>query len=240
MILDELTMKEFKLKLNKDSIAIVPFGIIEEHGEHLPLSTDSLQVEYVVEKVAEKIPNTFLLPCIRYGVCVSTRNFQGSISLSFDTMRSLAYDIFSELYRNGFRKIAAISGHAGRTHIQALRQAAERLVEEKKIKILVLSDYDLLYDKNGRELLSKLGIPEWDEHGGAIETSRILSIRKELVKAERTVSKPKIPKYLVFSGIEKKFPKGIIGNPKLATPAIGIKINEYVVNEIVKLIEAMK
>jgi len=88
MYFDGLSTKEFKKRINKNTVVILPVGIIEEHGAALPLCTDSLQAEHVSELVAEKIKG-YILPPVRYGVCSSTKNFPGSISLSFDTMRNL-------------------------------------------------------------------------------------------------------------------------------------------------------
>ncbi|MDI6887759.1 MAG: creatininase family protein, partial [Candidatus Thermoplasmatota archaeon] len=123
-IFDELTMEEVKKFVNDKSIVILPIGVIEEHGEHLPLATDSLQVEYIAERVAKKLgKNVFIVPSIRYGVCVSTDKFPGSISLTFDTMRALSYDILAGFIKNGFKKIILLSGHGGRAHLQALRLA---------------------------------------------------------------------------------------------------------------------
>ncbi|MDI6707789.1 MAG: creatininase family protein [Candidatus Thermoplasmatota archaeon] len=229
-------MEEIKKFVNDKSIVILPIGVIEEHGEHLPLATDSLQVEYIAERVAKKLgKNVFIVPSIRYGVCVSTDKFPGSISLTFDTMRALSYDILAGFIKNGFKKIILLSGHGGRAHLQALRLAAEKIAEEKDVKVLVLSDYELLYEDKGRKFLKTLEIPEWDAHGGAIETSRILALRKDLVKGKGMKSKPNLPKYLIMKGIEKKFRTGIIGDPTVASEDKGRKINDWVINEIVKL-----
>jgi len=238
MYLDELSTKEFKRRMNKNTVVILPVGIIEEHGAHLPLCTDSLQAEHVSELVAEKIKG-YILPPVRYGVCSSTKNFPGSISLSFDTMRNLIYDILSELVRNNVRKIVVISGHAGRMHMSAIRLAAEKIAEEKNVKIIVLSDYELLYDEKGRKFLKRIGIPEWDAHGGAIETSRVMISRPDLIKLKGKKSLPKIPRYHILRNPEKYFPEGIIGDPSIASKEKGEKITNFVVYEIVKLIKEM-
>ncbi len=241
MYLDELSSKEFKKRINKNTIVILPVGIIEEHGAALPLCTDSLQSEYVAELVAEKVKG-YILPPIRYGVCSSTKNFPGSISLSFDTMRKLIYDILSELIRNNVRKIVVLSGHAGRMHMSAIRFAAKKIVNESNVKIIVLSDYELLYDESGRKFLKKIGIPEYDGHGGAIEASRVMVSRPDLIKCKGRKAKkslPKIPKYHVLRSPEEYFPEGIIGDPSIASKNKGNKITDFVVKEIVRLIREM-
>jgi creatinine amidohydrolase len=238
MYLDELSTNEFKKRINRNTVVILPVGIIEEHGTALPLCTDSLQAEHVAEMVAGKIKG-YILPSIRYGICSSTKNFPGSISLSFDSMRNLVYDIFSELVRNNVRKIIVISGHAGRMHMSAIRLSAEKIVDEYDVKIIVLSDYELLYDEKGKKFLEKIGIPEWEGHGGAIETSRVMLSRPDLVKCKGKRFLPKIPKYHILRTPEKYFPEGITGDPSTASKDKGEKITDWVVDEIVRLIREM-
>lgn len=234
MYLDELTMDEFKEKVNKDSIVILPLGAVEEHGAHLPLCTDSIQPEFIAEEVA-KITNAFIAPPIRYGHCSSTKNFPGTLSLSFDTLRYLIYDVLSELIRQGFRKIVVLSGHAGKAHMTAIRLAAKEIVDEHDIKLIVLSDYEIAYTILDEKIIRN------DGHSGLIETSRMLAIREDLVKSKnkRKAAAPKLPKFIVLKHPEKYFPSGVMGDPTSATKEIGKEINEIIVNEIVKLIRKM-
>jgi len=106
-------------------------------------------------------------------------------------------------------------------------------------KIIVLSDYELLYDEKGRKFLKRIGIPEWDAHGGAIETSRVMVSRPDLIKCKGKKSLPKIPRYHILRNPEKYFPEGIIGDPSIASKEKGEKITNFVVNEIVRMIKEM-
>ena len=67
MRLDEITMVEFKSRLKGGKTLIVPFGTVEAHGSHLPLSTDSLIISEVVKSAAEKT-GAFVAPVVAYGV----------------------------------------------------------------------------------------------------------------------------------------------------------------------------
>jgi creatinine amidohydrolase len=235
MYLDELTMKEFSEKVNDNTVVILPIGATEEHGAHLPLNTDSLQPEFVAEKVA-KHTKALIAPPIRYGFCASTKNFPGTITISFDTLRSLVYDILSELHRNGIKNIVVLSGHAGRIHMAALRQAAESVVRECDVKIMVLSDYDIAYDLIDVDM----SIPKDDGHSGLIETSRILDIREDLVKGEGEAGSTRPPKFMVLPDPEKYFPTGVMGDPTGASKPKGDQINDYIIKELVKLIKDMR
>jgi creatinine amidohydrolase len=234
MYVDELTMKEFSEKVDENTVVILPIGATEEHGTHLPLNTDSLQPEFVAEKVA-KVTGALIAPPIRYGLCASTRNFPGTITISFDTLRSLVYDILSELHRNGIKNIVVLSGHAGRIHMAALRQAADLVVKEHEVKIMVLSDYDIAYDLIDVDM----SIPKDDGHSGLIETSRILDIREDLVKGEGEVGSSRPPKFMVLPDPEKYFPTGVMGDPTGASKPKGDQINDYIIKELVKLIKDM-
>lgn len=233
MYLDELTMTEFKSTVNEKLVVILPIGAVEEHGSHLPLCTDSIQPEFIAEKVAKKT-DSLIAPPIRYGVCMSTRNFPGTLSINFDTLRALIYDILSELVRNGIKNILVLSGHAGRLHMSALRLSAHKIVEEHNVKVVVLSDYDIAY--NFREF----EFPKDDGHSGAIETSRVLSIREELVKGKGIDTKVEFPKFFVLRHPEKLFPSGVMGKPSLASIVKGEMLNDFIVEEIVKLVEKMR
>lgn len=227
---DEVTSKEFARLAKSNPLAILPVGSTEEHGSHLPLGTDSMQAEEVARRVALEF-DALLLPPLRYGECRSTRNFPGTISLSSETVQGFAFDVVSELARNGLKRILVLTGHAGSGHMAALRLGAQRAVEaDPEIRAMVLSDYDIAYDLRGREF------PEDDGHAGHIETSRVLGIRPELVGEERPAGRSRPPKYMVLPNPEKHFPTGVMGDPKSASAESGKRIDDYVVEELCRLV----
>jgi creatinine amidohydrolase len=229
MLLDDLSTKEFEQRVDGDTVVILPLGVIEEHGDHLPLSTDSLQCEYIVGEIAKRT-GALIAPPIRYGVCSTTRNFPGSISIGFETLRSLIYDILSELARNGIGNVVIVSGHAGSSHLAAIKLAAKDVVDEEDMKVMALSDYEIIYDK---------GVAGKDEgHSGWIETSRVMAIRPDLIKGEGEKGVNKIPRYMVLRNPEKHW-EGVTGDPSKAAKEKGDELNEMVIDEMVKMIEDM-
>jgi creatinine amidohydrolase len=177
---DELSMKEAEKAAKEGKVVIIPCGSIEEHGSHLPLCTDSLQAEYVALEVARKA-DCLVAPPMRYGVCNSTKNFPGTITISFDSLRSIMTDVLEDFIRNGFKRLLIITGHAGRSHIIALKLAAKAVImhhknEENRPRIMVCSDYDFAFDLRGKDF------DERDSHAGTIETSRVMAIRSDLIK----------------------------------------------------------
>ena len=230
VLLEELTSAEFKRISRKKPLVIIPIGSVEEHGSHLPLCTDSFQAEEVARRVALAFGGV-ILPPIRYGDCRSTRNFPGTISIGFDTLRMLIIDILSELDRNGIDKILVITGHAGSAHMIALRLGAQVVVDgNPRLKVMFLSDYDLAYELRGKEF------PEDDGHAGLIETSRILNIRPELVKDSRPKGKTWAPRFMIVTDPERYFPTGVLGDSTSASAGKGRKIDDYVVERLCDLV----
>jgi len=233
-------MREAESRAKAGSVIIFPIGSVEEHGDHLPLCTDSLQPEYVALEVAKKT-GCLVAPPLRYGVCNSTRGFPGTVSISSDALHKMTRDILEEFIRNRFTRILVLSGHAGQAHMTALRLAAqevvwqhEKEVSEKRPRIMVCSDYDFAYELKGKYFSEK------DGHAGTIETSRIMAIKPELIKAEGTKSSPEFPRFEIVADPERYFPTGVIGDPTAASPEKGRMINKYIVKEITKLVEELK
>jgi creatinine amidohydrolase len=237
---DELSMKEAGRMAKIGKTIIIPIGSVEEHGDHLPLCTDSIQPEYVALEVARR-KHCFVAPPLRYGVCSSARNFPGTVSISFEALHKIVLDVLEEFVRNGFQKILVLSGHAGQSHMTALRLAAEEVITkhahdeaDKMPRIMVCSDYDFAYELKGRYFSDK------DGHAGTIETSRVMSIRPDLVKSKGKRSYPQLPRFELVAHPERYFPSGVIGDPTTASKKKGQTINEYVIENVAKLIDELR
>ncbi|WP_455391585.1 creatininase family protein [[Eubacterium] cellulosolvens] len=234
MYLDNLTTNEFQARLNSNpkTVVILPIGAVEEHGDHLPLSTDSVQPEYIAKCVGTEL-DFLIAPPVRYGICDTTRNFSGTISLSFDTFRALIQEILEEFCRHGVKNLVVLSGHAGRVHMAALRVAGTEVVKKYDVKLMVLSDYDIIYKLAGTEF------PEWDGHAGSVETARVMAISPELVKGKGERAKVDFPQYRILHNPEKYFPTGVMGDPPAASTELGERMNKLVIDELKRLIIEM-
>ncbi|OGS44202.1 MAG: hypothetical protein A3K76_06170 [Euryarchaeota archaeon RBG_13_57_23] len=231
LFLEELTSTEFAKLVKKKPLVIIPFGSMEEHGSHLPLGTDAFQAEEIARRVGAEF-DAILCPPIRYGECRSTRNYPGTLTLTFETVQAMAFELVSELARNGIRRIMILTGHAGSGHMAALRLGALRAVEKnREVKVMVLSDYDIAYDLRGKEF------PVEDGHGGEIETSRILNIRPSLVRKTRPKGTTRPPEYMVLPDPERHMPTGIYGDAAYGSARKGRTIDDYVVKKLCELVE---
>ena len=235
IILENITMNEFRRYLRQTKTIVFPFGTIEEHGSHLPLNTDALIIVEVLKRVAHR-KKFFLAPLMYYGVCTTTRDHPGTISITPETLRLLARDLVTEAYRKGLRNFLLISGHGGSLHMADLKEASEILVETLEgIRIAAFTPYELLW----RELSQVAETPN-DSHAGELESSMVLALAPELVKGRAPEEYPRIPKPFSVRDKVRYWPGGVWGNPEKATVGKGERAVELMVNSIAALLGTLE
>jgi creatinine amidohydrolase len=140
----DLTMPGLEALQHQTRTVILPLGALEEHGPHLPLGTDTFHALEVARRAA-RIHPVAVAPPLFYGMCRSTREHPGTVSISGDALRALLLDLGREFCRQGWHNLVFISGHAGGTHISAVVESAERLLAElPAVNIAVVNLLDLL------------------------------------------------------------------------------------------------
>ena len=235
MLIDQITTPEFTAGLTATKTVLIPFGATEEHGCHLPLGTDTFQAEDVCRRLAELRP-IFVAPAIPYGVCRSTGDHPGTVSLSTETLKALAIDLVRSFYRQGLRNVVLISGHAGGTHNATLLDAGECLLRElPELRIAVATEYALAYEE-GKGIIETAG----DAHAGEIETSRMLATRPHLVKGSSPAETPTFPKYILVRNKVDCWPGGVHGDPAKANAAKGREIENLVVAALGRLVDELE
>ena len=237
--LDELSTVEAEEAAKDGSVVIFPVGSVEEHGDHLPLCTDSIQPEYIALEVAKKT-GCIVAPPFRYGICNATRNFPGTLTIEFDTLYKIAHDVLSELVRNGFCRIYCVKRSCRKLAYGCVEACSPRHVVKNdesqgvgKVRIMVLSDFDF-----AEELTPKYA-SENDGHAGMLETSRVMAIKPELLKLKESRYLA-MPRFEVVSHPELYFPSGVNGDPTAASQEKGQKINEYIIKQVEKLVKEIK
>ena len=212
-----------KLIKKKKQIAIIPVGSIEQHGPHLPISTDSDIVTEISLQLSDKI-NGVLLPTINYGI--SDEHFPFfNLSIKKSTLSKILEDICESLIKNGISRILIINGHYG--NLDSLKSFERKQKNNRKIKVFSYWKY------MDREF----------DHAGNVETSIMLAISKKvnMRKAKKGfqtdgMSKKEISKINKLA--QKSFPKvtgnGVWGDPTKSSATVGRKIIKEVVNNLVK------
>ena len=159
-----LDSRSFERRLATNPLVILPIGALEAHGPHLPLGADQIQAEATALALADRVDG-LVAPTVAYGSAPGARRFPGTVSLSMAELETHVAGILGELARSGVRRILVLSGHAERGHMAALREAADVAMRAHPgSRIVVLSDYDFVYELRGKES------PPTDGHAGLLET----------------------------------------------------------------------
>ncbi len=172
-----LTWKEFKEALEDTDLVILPMGVSEAHGNHLPLGTDFIIPEWIAEWLAEEL-NALIAPPIRYGVVTGLSGYWGSMSVRESTLEALTYDVLTELSNNGFERVIILNGHGGSGQVRAITNAMKRAWRELGLKSLMVMWWELSSDIT-EELLGGSG-----GHAGVDETAMVMAVDPSLVKGK--------------------------------------------------------
>ena len=114
---EELTGPDLTAAIRQaQGVCVLPFGIIEKHGPHLPLGTDLINVRFVTEKAAQQ-EYAVVFPAYYFGQIAEARQQPGTVSYSAHMQLDLLQETTDEMARNGCRKIVIVNGHGGNEHL---------------------------------------------------------------------------------------------------------------------------
>lgn len=208
MRLADMTWQDVREYLAERDALIVPIGTCEQHGAHLPLSTDTLIAEAFAERIAEET-GVVLAPTLAYGVNLPCDRFvPGAAGFSLDGLRKAVGDLLGDWVRQGFRRFFVVTAHGcavdgfGFAHHEAIKEAALPLLSTGACEVFVLFPY---WTPVG-DLLSK---QDKVEHACEVETSLALHLFPELVRTGRIEDGP-------AEGDETRyqaFPEGVAVGP---------------------------
>ena len=222
----DLDSRSFERELRRRPIVILPVGALEAHGPHLPLGADQIQAEATADALADRV-DALVAPTIAYGSCPGARRFPGTVSLPLATLSDGTREVLGELARSGAHRLLVLSGHAERGHMAALREAADRTMRERpEVRIVVLSDYDFVYELRGHDA------PTTDGHGGLLETSRLLALAPDRVGPERPVVEHRGSPFVPGSPSESEWPESVQGDTRTASAQLGARVQAHVLDRL--------
>ena len=175
------------------ALTILPVGVVEEHGAHLPLAMDSFAAEVYAASAAPHLEEAgyevVVAPTINYGVARAAIDFPGTLSLAPATLCSMVAEIGNSLARHGLKRLVILNGHRDLHHMKALDDAKNLLVQENTAQVLCVgfvSDPTVTAAcyRDGVRQFYKSPRPDREGHGGESETSVALYSFPESVKKE--------------------------------------------------------
>ena len=189
--------------LDRDrTLFLLPVGMLEEHGPHLPIASDLIGVEYeagqVAKRVSRSLPgwNVIVMPTINYGATGANQLnglpiHPGTYAIRQSTLRAMVADIGADIVRNRFKWVFVLNGHGAPPHHVAVNEACDFISEvfnATMVNVSGLFTGDSTMRAQGVRIagkhfspaeLSSIGL---DLHAGVAETSGMLALRPDLVR----------------------------------------------------------
>ncbi len=218
---EELTAGDFQKALERSrNTCVLPFGIIEKHGPHLPLGTDLINVRYAtMHGVAKEYAVVF--PEYYFGQIFEARHEPGTMAYSQKLQLELLQETTDEMGRNGCKKIVIVNGHGGNNHLLPyFAQSQMATPHDYVVYVFMRGKYP-----EGRPAMKD----KVDAHAGESETAHVMIARPDLVHMDRAATESgadqnriDLPS-TVYTGIwwYAKFPDHYAGDGVPATTELG-------------------
>jgi creatinine amidohydrolase len=238
---EELTASDFREGIRRSQGAcVLPFGILEKHGPHLPIGTDLLDVRYAALHAAEQ-EYVVVFPEYYFGQIAEARHEPGTMSYSRNLQLALLQETTDEMARNGCKKVLIVNGHGGNNSL--LPYFAQTQLDKPHDYVVYVFDEHTPSSGGPAKKSSSI-----DWHAGESETSNMMISHPELVHPDRAASesgkdqaRQKLPEE-VYTGIwwYTRFPNHYSGEGAAATKELGEFQMKWWIDSVVKAIREVK
>jgi len=244
---EELTASQFEEAAIQHQVCVLPIGVLEKHGNHLPLGTDMMIANAVCETAA-KIESAIVFPYYFFGQINEGMHYPGTIAVSHRLMLDNLLAMCDEIGRNGIKKILIISGHGGNGHfLNFFSQEMPRL--DRDYQVYIGTAYNFTPDQN-KKINETANFGPNDYHAGKMETSILMHVRNDLVNlAAQTPNEgvsldrlEEIQKRGIHTGLNwyANHPYHYAGDHTTSNADLGAMIFDIMIENVVKDIKAVK
>jgi creatinine amidohydrolase len=239
---NELTAPDFAkaVELSK-GICILPAGVIEKHGPHLPLSTDMILAREISARGAQ-LEYALVFPEFYFGQIFEARHQPGTLAYSTELLWNILEETCEEMSRNGIKKIILVNGHGGNNNFFSYFCQAQ-LAEKKDYTVIFFRPDDSEVDRE----ISALRLTDYGGHADEVETAMLYAVRPDLVHAERATSQSgrdqaRLAIPFGYTGIwwYASFPNHYAGDGSAPNTSIGEKNLESRAEQLAELIKYLK
>lgn len=248
------THAEIRALASRDPVAVLPVGAVEQHGPHLPLSTD-LDIGLAlagraVAAVADEVP-VILLPPQAVGTSPEHAHLAGTLTLGAGQLEDILVAVGKSVAAAGIRRLVLANSHGGNK--ATLDTVALRLRKEARM-LVVKASWFRLPRPGATDLPGGTGIPEaeWTHglHGGAVETSMMLHLHPDRVRTDEIRDFPSLGLRLAeelelvapegpapFAWLATDLnPHGVTGDASLASPELGRALVEHYADLLARIV----
>lgn len=246
----DLTSYDFRRLVREGPpVVLLPVGSIEQHGPHLPLSTDVVLPEEIAMRVAARM-GALVAPPISYGYKSQPKtgggnHFPGTLSLDASTLVAVLRDVMNELVRHGIRHIVVFDGHMENQWF--ITEAIDLMLRDQRregidtVRAIKLGYWEFITPAT-EEILFPDGLVSWAlEHAAVMETSVMLHLRPDLVRADLIPDHPpaEFPPFDPYPFDLSTIPEdGVLSSAASATSEKGRIVVEQVVPDIATALSA--
>lgn len=241
---EELTAAQFVQAVEKAAgTCLIPLGVMEKHGEQLPLGTDLIAARETARLAAVQ-EYVIIYPPYYFSQIFEARHQPGTIAYSEKLIFAVLQETCAELARNGIKKIILFSGHGGNEHFLPYFCQAQLASRRDYAVYFFTPTADLEQDPDVQKLLKTT----LDLHGGERETSLMLAIAPHLVHLE-LISPGSGEDRLRLGGLKQtytgiwwyaSFPDHYAGNAAPANAELGKLLLQKKTAQLVELIREVK
>lgn len=256
--MEKMSVRDIKSAMEKTKTVIIPVGVVEQHGYHLPLSVDIYNAVKPLELAGDKI-NAVVAPSVNY--CFSGGELTGTVNVSPNTFGLYISEICAEFIRMGFKNVVIFVGHGGTDNCVALQNSLKMLLRRNKdIAENNTISYIETWDLSATWIDGLDMEPEHDFHAGMIETSLMMYWAPELVQDDIVLdeeyvarmmrtdqdwfekkSKPIDHPFVVETvGQRDEVKVGVMGFPERASKELGEKVCNEIIDSLVDYVNMLE
>ena len=248
MLWEELNAKNFAQGIKESGgVCLLPIGVLEKHGNHLPVGTDMIIGQAVCKKAAET-EKAVVFPYYFLGQIAEAKHYPGCIAASHKLIMEALLEMCDEIYRNGFNKIIICSSHGGNNYfLPFFLQQMPGLGRQYNAYTYFIAH---LKDEQIKSICDTAKTDDLGYHAGLTETAAIMYLRPDLV--DMKAQDPKEAKSLgrleefkkanVFTGFNwyAEYPYHYAGDHSPSTPELGKIVFQAACDNLCEVIRAVK
>lgn len=235
----EYTTRSLPTGDDQATVALLPLGAVEQHGPHLPLSTDTCIAEGLSRAALAQCDDALpvlRLPTLALGQGIEHADYAGTLALKPSTLEALLYDLGASVAAAGVRRLVMFTAHGG--NLAGMETAALRLRQRFGLLVIKACYFDFPPPADAisaREAQEGL-------HGGALETALMQHFAPDQVDARAIGHAPSVMfdalagfEWIGAEGRPARFawlagdlnPAGVCGDARSADAALGARLADH-------------